>query len=75
MAGKDIILDWILEVLDSTADLNVSSCMTLPRLEAYIAVVLAEPKHFKVIWVFNFKYTVNSGSSKGCLPKEDSCFR
>ena len=47
MTGKDIILDWILEALDLTADLNVSSCMTLPRLEAYIAVVLTEPKHFK----------------------------
>ena len=47
VTGKDIILGWILEALDPTADLNASSCMALPRLEAYIAAVLAEPKHLK----------------------------
>jgi hypothetical protein len=30
VTGKDIILGWILEALDPTADLNASSCMTLP---------------------------------------------
>jgi hypothetical protein len=30
VTGKNIILDWILEALDPTADLNASSCMTLP---------------------------------------------
>ena len=47
VTGKDIIHGWILEALDPTADLNASSCMALPRLEAYIAAVLAEPKHLK----------------------------
>ena len=43
VTGKDIIF----EASDPTADLNASSCMALPRLEAYIAAVLAEPKHLK----------------------------
>ena len=47
VTGKNIILDWILEALDPIADLNASSRMALPRLEAYIAAVLAEPKHLK----------------------------
>ena len=47
VTGQDIILGWILEALDPTADLNASACIALPRLEAYIAAVLAEPKHLK----------------------------
>ena len=47
VTGRDIILGWIVEALDPTADLNASACTALPRLEAYIAAVLAEPKHLK----------------------------
>ena len=47
VTGHEIILGWILEALDPTADLNPRACMALPRLEAYIAAVLAEPKHLK----------------------------
>ena len=47
VTGKDIILEWILEALDATADLTETKCMALPRLDAFIAATLAEPKHLK----------------------------
>ena len=47
ITGSDIILHWILEALDPNVDLNVSECMFLPRLDAYLAALLTEPKHLK----------------------------
>ena len=47
ITGRDIILQWALEALDPNADLNVSECMFLPRLDAYLAAVLTEPKHLR----------------------------
>ena len=44
ITGRDIILQWALEALDPNADLNVRECMFLPRLGAYLAAVLTEPK-------------------------------
>lgn len=47
VTGRDIILSWALEALDPTADLQNSQCMMLPRLDAYMAALLTEPKHIK----------------------------
>ena len=47
ITGRDIILQRALEALDPNADLSVSECMFLPRLDAYLAAVLTEPKHLK----------------------------
>ena len=47
MTGQDIILGWVLEALDPSADLDAGACMALPRLEAYIAATLADAKHLK----------------------------
>ena len=47
LTGRDIILEWILEALDPNSDLNNSQCMFLPRLDAYLAAVLTEPKHLR----------------------------
>lgn len=47
ITGRDIILQWVLESLDPTADLNVSQCMFMPRLDAYMAAILTEQKHLK----------------------------
>ena len=47
ITGRDIILGWVLEALDPSADLNASGCMPLPRLDAHMAAVLTDPKHLK----------------------------
>ena len=47
ITGSDIVLGWVLEALDPNADLNASECMFLPRLDAYLAAVLTEPKHLR----------------------------
>lgn len=41
------MLDWVLGSLDVAAHLEVSQCVALPRLGAYIAALLTEPKHLR----------------------------
>ena len=47
VTGQNIILGWVLEALDPSADLDAGACIALPRLEAYIAATLAHAKHLK----------------------------
>lgn len=47
VTGQDIVLDWVLGSLDVAAHLEVSQCVALPRLGAYIAALLTEPKHLR----------------------------
>ena len=73
VTGHDIILGWILEALDPTADLNASACMALPRLEAYIAAVLAEPKHLKGDLGVQFQAYCEQGVSQRKVHASNDC--
>ena len=45
ITGRDVLLDWILRALDANADLASGMGANLPRLDAFVAAALTEPKH------------------------------
>ena len=67
--GQDILLEWVLEALDASTDLAAGSCMNLPRLNAYMAALLTEPKHLHGELGVQFQAYVESCQLRRTSPK------